>query len=92
MSDSPIKHNSRRQFLHKSAVAAGTAVAASAAGTPPAVHAAGSDLLKLGLVGCGGRGTGAAGNALRADPNTQLVAVADAFPEKAERCLKNLRN
>lgn len=92
MSDSPIKHNSRRQFLHKSAVAAGTAVAASAAGTPPAVHAAGSDLLKLGLVGCGGRGTGAAGNALRADSNTQLVAVADAFPEKAERCLKNLRN
>jgi len=37
--------------------------------------------LRVGLVGCGGRGRGAAYNALMADPNTRLVAVADAFPE-----------
>lgn len=58
---------------------------------PDNAHAAGSDLLKVGLVGCGGRGTGAAGQALRADPSTQLVALADAFPDRARRCLAVLK-
>lgn len=80
---------SRRGFLKTSgqAYAAGAAASILAA---PNVHAAGSDLLRLGLVGCGGRGTGAAKQALTADPKTQLVAVADAFAEPMYICLQSL--
>lgn len=48
------------------------------------------DTLKVGLVGCGGRGTGAASQALSADYNVNLYAVADALPEKAEAAVKTL--
>lgn len=48
-------------------------------------------VLKLGLVGCGGRGTGAALQALKADPHTRLVAMADAFRERGESSRENLR-
>ena len=79
---------SRRRFLKQSALA--TAVF----GTMPVArgaHAAGSDLLRVGLVGCGGRGTGAAANALKADPNTRLVAMADVFGDKIEGSLARLK-
>lgn len=55
-------------------------------------HAAGSDVLRIGLVGCGGRGTGAAANALGADPNTKLVSMADAFPDRIQSSLKGLKD
>src|SRR5690606_6213289 len=51
----------------------------------------GDDTLKVGLVGCGGRGTGAAGQALTADKGNRLVAVADTFPEQIERSLSSLK-
>jgi predicted dehydrogenase len=66
----------RRHFLKTSAAAAATLAAA------PLVHAAGDDLLKIGLIGCGGRGTGAAGQALNADSNVKLFAMADAFEDR----------
>ena len=44
------------------------------------------DVLRVGLVGCGGRGTGAALNALLADPDARLVALADAFADHLESC------
>lgn len=47
--------------------------------------------LKVGLIGCGGRGTGAAVQALRADPGAVLWAIGDAFPEPIEACLANVR-
>ncbi|MDR3234957.1 MAG: Gfo/Idh/MocA family oxidoreductase [Planctomycetaceae bacterium] len=77
----------RRSFLKT------TTAAASIAGLTaiPAVHAAGDNTIKLGLVGCGGRGTGAVRNALEADPNTKVAAVCDAFPEKAQSAVDNLR-
>jgi predicted dehydrogenase len=53
-------------------------------------HAAGSDQIKLALVGCGGRGAGAASQALTADSNMKLVAMADAFPDKLQIGLKSL--
>jgi predicted dehydrogenase len=71
----------RRQFLAASAAAA---VAA------PHIHAAGDDLIKVGLIGCGERGTGAAVNALSADKNVKLVAMGDAFEDRLESSLKNL--
>jgi myo-inositol 2-dehydrogenase/D-chiro-inositol 1-dehydrogenase len=75
---------SRRQFLQASA-----ATLAAAAAVP--AHAAGGDQLRIGLVGCGGRGTGAAENAVRADKNCKLVALGDAFPDKIEKCVGVLR-
>ena len=74
---------SRREFLGTSAVAALAAA--------PAVHAGGGDVLRVGLVGCGGRGSGAAVNALNADPNTKLVAVGDLFADFAQAALQNLK-
>ena len=45
-------------------------------------HAAGDDVLKVGLIGCGGRGNGAAVNAMNADPNVKLTAMGDVFPDR----------
>lgn len=56
------------------------------------VHAAGSDVIKIGLVGCGARGSGAAINALNADKNARLTAMADVFPTNISRSLKNIKN
>ena len=77
---------SRREFL--AAAAAGAVVL----GSTPFVHAAGSDTLKVGLIGCGGRGTGAAGQALHADPNVKLTAMGDLFDDHLQSSLNNLRN
>ena len=83
-----IDSSSRRHFLKASTTAA--LAGGLVAGVAPAVHAAGSDTLKLGLIGCGGRGTGAAAQALTADKNTKLVAVGDAFEDRAKKCLESL--
>ena len=82
----PPTDPSRRRFLQTSALGA----AAVAAGTVPAVHAAGSDVLKVGLVGCGGRGRGAAVNATRPGNGAVLTAMADLFPEPIELAKKAL--
>ncbi len=78
----------RRAFL-KTSTAAGAALAA---GFVPRLHGADNRTLRIGLIGCGGRGTGAAGEALTADPNTVLVSVADPFLAQARACLRNLKN
>lgn len=95
MSDKPSTNNSdsRRNFLKTgSAAVAGSAVAANLTSLVKPVHAQGSGSLKIGIVGAGGRGSGAAVQALKADPNTELVALAEAFEDRAERSLKNLKN
>ena len=79
---------SRRDVVRGAAVA-GAAVAAMS--IPSFVHAASSDTLKVGLIGCGGRGTGAANNALNADSNIKLVAMGDMFKDKLETSLLGLR-
>ncbi len=76
----------RRDFLRTSAVVAGSLAAV------PNVHAGGDDVLKVGLVGCGGRGTGAAAQALAADPNVKLVAMADAFEDRLVESLSTLKS
>ncbi len=76
---------SRRDFLRTTA-AAGTLAAM------PNAHAAGSDILRVGLIGCGDRGTGAATQALAADSNVRLVAMADAFDDRIGHSLDMLRN
>jgi len=83
---------SRRDFLAKSTSAIVAGSVAANLGLTSAVHAAGSDVLRVGLVGCGGRGTGAARQALSADPNVKLVAMADAFSDRLDASLENLSN
>jgi predicted dehydrogenase len=62
---------------------AGTAAAATAAlSVERAAHAAGSDILKVGMIGCGGRNAGAGAQALTADPGTRLVAMCDIFMDR----------
>jgi myo-inositol 2-dehydrogenase / D-chiro-inositol 1-dehydrogenase len=90
MSNTP-GHGNRRAFLKTSAVAAG--VLASELAFNSNLYAEGNDVIKIGLVGCGGRGTGAAGDCLeQADPNLKLVAIGDAFKDRALSCLNNLKD
>ncbi len=83
----------RRDFLKSSSAAlGGLALAPVASGLPNlAVHQQGNGTLKVGLIGCGGRGSGAAFNALAADPNVELVALGDVFRDHAESALKSLQ-
>ena len=76
----------RRQFIKTSA----TLAAAGTLALPVAAHAAGDDQLKVALIGCGGRGTGAARQALLADKNVKLTVMADAFDDRLQSSLKTL--
>ncbi len=78
---------SRRTFLTQTA-----ATVAAATALVPNAHAAGGDTLRVGLVGCGGRGTGAAEQALKADKNVKLVAMADAFMDRLDESLSTLKS
>ncbi len=71
----------RRSFLKVSGVAA-SAAAIGSLEISRSAHAAGSDILKVGMIGCGGRNSGAAVNALSADPGTRLVAMCDILKER----------
>src|SRR5690606_17434393 len=80
---------SRREFLNLSGTAA--AAAPVLLSQLSAVRAQEAGTLRVGLVGCGGRGTGAAANALKADKNVKLVAMADAFEDRLHGSLETLR-
>ena len=79
-----MDHATRRDALKLGAVAAATAI------LPTAVHAAGNDIIKVGLIGCGGRGTGAAKDCLEADKSVHVVAVGDYFGDRARSAAKTL--
>ena len=78
----------RRTFLSRSGGVAATSVLAGVA--IPNVHAAGSDKIQLALIGCGGRGSGAVGNAMTADDGIHLTAMADLYEDRMERSRKVL--
>ena len=86
------KQIDRRDFMKGTAVATGGAllaglpVGASAFVNPQAKK------LKLAVVGCGGRGSGAAVQALKADPDVQLVAIAEAFKDRLDQSLNRIMN
>jgi predicted dehydrogenase len=81
---------SRRDFLKSSAVAGGV-LAANLSVLTNAHAQQNNDAIRVGLVGCGGRGSGAIQQCLQADSNTRLVAVADAFRDRADTLLTRLR-
>jgi len=84
-----LNPSSRRDFLKASAVAG--AALATPWGSVANVHAAGSDVLRVGLIGCGGRGTGAASQALNANPHVKLIAMGDLFADRLRYSLDELR-
>jgi hypothetical protein len=80
---SKMDQDNRRQFLK-------TTGAALAAGFPAIVRGQATNAIKVGLVGCGGRGTGAASQALKADDYAELTAVADISQLQVDNCLDQL--
>ena len=81
---------SRRDFIRTGAAVAATA---SALTVEQSAWAAGSDEIKIGMIGCGGRGSGAGGQALSSPhPGIRLVAMADLNKENLDKSLSNLRN
>jgi myo-inositol 2-dehydrogenase/D-chiro-inositol 1-dehydrogenase len=89
LQEQPMKRSTRRTFLKASAVAGGTLALNNIAAN---AFQNGNDTIKVGLVGCGGRGTGAIEQNLRADSNCKLVAVGEAFRDRANDLLQRLRN
>ncbi|MGA2865889.1 MAG: Gfo/Idh/MocA family oxidoreductase [Verrucomicrobiota bacterium] len=79
----PPQFLTRRDFLKTSAVAASAAAVASL-DLSRSAQAAGSDIIKVGMIGCGGRCAGAAVEALTADPGARLVAMCDIFRDRVE--------
>lgn len=82
--------SSRRDFLKSSTMGAVGGVIATQLSSVPYVHPAGSDTVKIGLIGCGARGTGAATDALNAAPNVKLIAMGDVFRGRLDNSLKAL--
>jgi predicted dehydrogenase len=81
--------SNRRQFLKYSAQASASIATAAMALN---AHAANTDdTLRVGVVGCGGRGAGAARDALYADPRARVVAVGDVFADRTASLLENLK-
>ena len=82
--------NGRREFLKKSSAAT---IAASALAFPGITRAKSfQGTIRVGLIGCGGRGSGAAGQALSADKDVKLTAVADVFEGQLNGSLNKLKN
>lgn len=83
--------SSRRDFIRTStAVAVGTTLT-SHIPTLAGAWAAGSDEIRVGVVGCGGRGTGAIGNVLDSAPGVKIVAMGDAFQDRLTESVTNLK-
>lgn len=78
----------RREFIKASSVLTGTAALSTS--NISSVFAGGSDVIRVALVGCGGRGTGAASDALQSGQNVKLVALADVFQDNLDKAYTNL--
>ena len=76
---------SRRTFVKTSAATLAVAVA------PAGLHAAGSERIRVGLIGCGGRGAGAAADCLNADSAVELVAMGDLFDDRLKGAYGKLK-
>ena len=75
----------RRELFKSSALAAGTLALTGA--VVPLAEARGSDTIRVGVIGCGGRGSGAAHDCVNSSPGVEIVALADAFEDR----LKSLK-
>lgn len=91
MKDQESKSMGRRKFMKTSGLAAGGMVLAPSMLSAKA-HIDGDDTIRIGLIGCGGRGTGAAIQALSSGQNVKLVAMADAFRDRLEDSYGRIKN
>jgi len=82
---------SRREFLKTTGAAAAGGVFAAHLSRPGTAFAADGGTLRIGLIGCGGRGTGAANQALNADKDVVLTAMGDVFAEQVKGSLNTLK-
>ena len=82
---------SRREFLKSLVADRGRCRWAAGTGVVRMAHAAGNDEIRVAVIGCGGRGAGAAANCLEADPAVKIVAIADAFQDRIETALNMLK-
>jgi predicted dehydrogenase len=89
LKESRAGRTSRRDFLKASTAVVGGAVAAGWSVVPGA-HAAGSDEIRVGVIGCGGRGTGAAEDVVTSAPNVKLVAMGDVFKDHLDKSMNFL--
>jgi len=80
---------SRREFVRQTSLLAGGLIAAPLLSKANYFSGA-DDTIKIALIGCGGRGTGAAMQALRSRPNVKLVAMVDAFRDNLDKCYNAL--
>lgn len=80
----------RRDFLRTASVASVATLAGAMSGSG-ALFAAGSDTIKIGMIGCGGRGTGAAIDAVTSSPGVEIIAMFDPFQDRIESSIKTLR-
>src|SRR4026207_297253 len=91
MKHRPSQVTSRREFLKATGKATAAGSVLTSVGLPH-VHAQGSDQIKIALIGCGGRGGGAAKNALSVQKGgAKLVAMADVFENKLNNALRSLK-
>ena len=81
---------SRRDFLKSSTAAVAGASLVGSLSIDRSAHAAGSDVIKIALIGAGSRGSGAVIQQMNADKNVKLVAIADAFEHRASATLKKI--
>src|ERR1700755_290156 len=86
---SSFPNKGRRDFVKKSSVIAAGVLAAPLLSRANLFSGA-DDTIKIALIGCGGRGTGAAVQALSTKQNVQLVAMADAFRDRLDGSYKNI--
>lgn len=84
------KNLSRRNFVKKTTLSAGGVMLLGSLPVSASAYAQGSDILKVALIGCGGRGTGAANQTLAADEGVKLVAMADIFSDRLNNSLEQL--
>jgi myo-inositol 2-dehydrogenase/D-chiro-inositol 1-dehydrogenase len=92
MNQNPSTPESRRAFLKKSSTVVAASVAVPFLSFPRRSFAENGDTLKVGLIGCGGRGSGAAAQALNADSNVVLTAMGDAFGDRLQNSLQALKH
>lgn len=82
-------HDKRRDFVKQSSMLAG-AIAAAPIISRANFFSGSDDVIKVAVIGCGGRGTGAAVQALMSKQNVKIVAMADAFRDRLDECYKNV--
>lgn len=84
-------NNNRRTFIKNTGAATIYGAATLNMGFTTPLFYSSKDSLKVGLIGCGGRGTGAAAQALQADPDAVLYAMADIFEDRLKTSLESLK-